>query len=417
MNNRSFTLIELLVVIAIVGILSGIVLMSSSGAVNSAQNARIKNDIDSLRKVILSYKAYYRLAPIEDPACNIGSDCSQLASDLLAIDPNISFPTNPSGGYYRYYSANGTTFTITADLPNSRTLVYDFQNGYSEYASLAGYTKRKSITISSSASLTDYQVKVDVTYDSDMLSSFDDLRFTLSNGTTELNYWTESVSAGVSAVVWVKVPSLAIGDNTIYMYYGNASASTASNGDNTFELFDHFEGSSLDANKWTAYDSSNGISISNSILTISGASSIQRGIYSILTFGINTVNRYYSKYNTYQASGYCNVSGNRYTQIVKGTSGLEKTVSYISNETNTSITIPETVYATYEIKRNNTSSIIYIINNSIVSTHVTQIPTESINIQYYIYNSSTDTYIDWVLVRQYTATEPSISSWGTEESI
>ena len=131
MNNRSFTLIELLVVIAIVGILSGIVLMSSSGAVNSAQDTRIKNDIDSIRKAILSYKALYGVAPIEDPVCNIGSDCSQLSSDLLAMNPNISFPTNPLGGYYTYYSVDGTDFTITAILSDGQILNYAFDEGFS----------------------------------------------------------------------------------------------------------------------------------------------------------------------------------------------------------------------------------------------------------------------------------------------
>jgi len=132
MNNRSFTLIELLVVIAIVGILSGIVLMSSSGAVNSAQDTRIKKDIDSIRKVILSYKALYGVAPIEDPVCNIGSDCSQLSSDLLAMNPSISFPTNPLGGYYTYYSADGGDFAIEAVLSNGHIYQYSYSLGFSE---------------------------------------------------------------------------------------------------------------------------------------------------------------------------------------------------------------------------------------------------------------------------------------------
>lgn len=48
-TNQGFTLIELLVVIAIIGILSGIVLTSLSGARNKASDARVQSDISGFR--------------------------------------------------------------------------------------------------------------------------------------------------------------------------------------------------------------------------------------------------------------------------------------------------------------------------------------------------------------------------------
>jgi len=52
---KAFTLIELLVVIAIIGILSGLIIVSMSGAQNAAKDARIKADMDQMRSVAAIY--------------------------------------------------------------------------------------------------------------------------------------------------------------------------------------------------------------------------------------------------------------------------------------------------------------------------------------------------------------------------
>ena len=135
---------------------------------------------------------------------------------------------------------------------------------------------RCSITVNNSSNsntLENYQVQVVVIYDSDMQSDFDDLRFTENDGTTELSYWFENYNSGENATVWVKVPTIPASDNhTIYMYYGNASASSESNGDNTFEFFDDFSGTSLDMNKWEngAHVADAEYSINNSVLDFEG---------------------------------------------------------------------------------------------------------------------------------------------------
>ena len=56
-NNKGFTLIELLVVIAIIGILSGLIVVSMSGAQGAAKNARIKSEMNQLRSVAAIYLA------------------------------------------------------------------------------------------------------------------------------------------------------------------------------------------------------------------------------------------------------------------------------------------------------------------------------------------------------------------------
>jgi hypothetical protein len=119
--------------------------------------------------------------------------------------------------------------------------------------------------------LTDYQVLV--TLDTaaaisagKMRSDCADIRFTDSDEETVLSYWLESGCNTASTRIWVKVPSIPAGSKTIYVYYGNPSAASASNGDSTFLFFDDFAGTSLDTTKWIAY--ANSYSISNGILRI-----------------------------------------------------------------------------------------------------------------------------------------------------
>jgi len=113
----------------------------------------------------------------------------------------------------------------------------------------ASWNRRAPVTINNSSSgLTEYQVKVNVTYDADMQPDFDDIRFVDSNDSSELSHWRESYIASTSATFWVKVPSVPSGTKTIYMYYGNAAATSASNGSATFDFFDDFSG---DLSKWT----------------------------------------------------------------------------------------------------------------------------------------------------------------------
>lgn len=111
----------------------------------------------------------------------------------------------------------------------------------------------KEITISNTGSaLTDYQVLVNLTssnFPINAQASGADIRFTNVIG-AELSYWIERWDyAGKSAKMWVKVPSIvASGGTTIRMWNGNPSATSASNGTNTFIIFDDFEDASYTDN-------------------------------------------------------------------------------------------------------------------------------------------------------------------------
>jgi hypothetical protein len=96
------------------------------------------------------------------------------------------------------------------------------------------YRKEIILTGHASGAQTDYQILLNVTYDSDMQSDFDDLRFT--NDTHELDSWLEFKVDGFYALVWVEfstTPANTV-EQTYYMYYGNAGAASDWDGVATF---------------------------------------------------------------------------------------------------------------------------------------------------------------------------------------
>jgi hypothetical protein len=147
-----------------------------------------------------------------------------------------------------------------------------------------GFSKKLSVMGTTAGAQTNYQLKLivrkgsgidalgTVYLGSNVRDDFGDIRFTKSDGVTLLDYWVESYASGSSAEVWVEVDSVPAspGAADIYIYYGNLGAASTSNGDNTFLLFDHFEGNSLNTSKWNAVSRAAGgsITILNSKITI-----------------------------------------------------------------------------------------------------------------------------------------------------
>jgi len=161
---------------------------------------------------------------------------------------------------------------------------------------LSGWQYRVKIVINNTKnpnSLTNYQVLTvintqDLISQGKMRSDCGDIRFTDENGVTLLPYWIDpSTINTVNTRIWVKVPYIpGGGTKTIYMYYGNPSATSQSNGDNTFILFDDFLGTSLNTTKWSYAGSYALFSVSNSVLTMQVADN--SGWFKIYTK--NTIN-------------------------------------------------------------------------------------------------------------------------------
>ncbi|MCD6418074.1 DUF2341 domain-containing protein [bacterium] len=128
-----------------------------------------------------------------------------------------------------------------------------------------GWDYRVPITIdntSNSNDLSDYQVLI--VFDSQTLISegkmrqdCGDIRFTDSDGVTKLSYWIEGGCNTNKTKVWVKVPLIPANSmKTIYMYYGNLSASSKSDGKSTFVIYDDFNDNTIDPS-WKTVDADN----------------------------------------------------------------------------------------------------------------------------------------------------------------
>jgi len=115
------------------------------------------------------------------------------------------------------------------------------------------WTRRVPLTIA--AFERDYPIFVEIAHDADMKSDFSDIRFYDETAQAELPYWIESRTDGVSAAVYFKT----LGNNNVYMYYGNALASEAGRPGGVFELYEDFSGNTIDTSRWVQIDPDNSI--------------------------------------------------------------------------------------------------------------------------------------------------------------
>jgi len=163
------------------------------------------------------------------------------------------------------YDCNGKKlFKITWKTPIVRTdrgwgskgyyAIYDASTGINYdpwWDTNWQYRKPITITEQSGNTLTDYQVKLTIDTASlinegKMNEDCSDIRFTWYNESSgeevEIPYWIESGCNSANTVIWVKVPEIpASSSTTIYMYYGNPSATSESNRKETM-IYEDFTG-------------------------------------------------------------------------------------------------------------------------------------------------------------------------------
>ena len=113
-------------------------------------------------------------------------------------------------------------------------------------------------------------------------TDFNDIRFTAADGITHLSYHRESYTLGVSAVVFIRIPSLPPLGTTIYIYFGFPTAVDASDPDHTFTWAYRASVDAYPGTKWTG-DTGFG-SVTGGILTLAGTTGgVEKAINGNLT--------------------------------------------------------------------------------------------------------------------------------------
>ncbi len=302
---------------------------------------------------------------------------------------------------------------------------------------LSGWSFRKSHVINPATGAgTNYQVKVTVHYGSGSDSAgdvylngkcktdFGDIRFTDNDGSTLLDYWMKSEVDSDNAVFWVEVADdLSSSNVTIYIYYGNATATTTSNGDNTFLFFDNFN-STLDTSKWVTRQGSISTNAGNlELVPTSGTRGLIDGLVSIpvnsaiyvsVKLGASDTNQHFltlrapNDWNNRAVDLFTTLNLGNVVEYQTWSSGV------YTNTSNITVTTP-TSFHEYEGTWKSGQSTVYQDGSQIVQ-HTTNIPTSNMVVAFYEGDTGGTAYIDWVFVTKWVSPEPSNGAWGSEET-
>ena len=111
-KSSSFTLIELLVVIVIIGILAGVIAISTSSAITSSQNTKLAANLSNISKALEGYSSYPKDSLcIEDTAKN-SNFLSSLGIENYPKHPNYTNGTALTTNNCFLYFSDGQNYSI-----------------------------------------------------------------------------------------------------------------------------------------------------------------------------------------------------------------------------------------------------------------------------------------------------------------
>ncbi|RLF65413.1 MAG: hypothetical protein DRN30_04025, partial [Thermoplasmata archaeon] len=281
------------------------------------------------------------------------------------------------------------------------------------YSTSNGYVLPITITEQSGQNLTDYQVLITITNTtilSHMKSDAGDIRFfetqvtdPYTETTGKLPYWIE-LKNDTMLKVWVKLNLTANQSKTIYMYYGNPSASSESNGDAVFEFFDDF-----DTDKGYTEVGLGSYSVSNSIITVTWED-----------------NRAGMDYNVILNDSFT-FSANQYIERIRMRTTQQVEIMGTTHAGGANIdTAPYCTYTYYGTQGDDSTNQIYFADemysgsgNFEVLETILACEGDKIALTIDYDEGTTGTYsfdVDWIAIRKYVSVEPSVTI-GTEQTV
>ncbi|MBI2617827.1 DUF2341 domain-containing protein [Candidatus Gottesmanbacteria bacterium] len=307
-----------------------------------------------------------------------------------------------------------------------------------------GYRQIVAIT-NSGSNQTDYQVGI--TLDTatlitagKMQSDCDDVRVTDVNGKV-LPHVIEEGSApcnNASTKIWTMVPSIPTSGINVYVYYGNPSAVSVENGGAVFTFFDNFNGTTIDDDVWTP-ESNLAYTISGGVLEITSGS-----IYLDNSLGISFADGYiaetrllYDAVEGVMYGGVLEVASSQ--QVANSNANSDAAILYMRDQNSQNVVtfIADGSAASWNVQSGplqfvSSDSTYYILGTGVGSSSVKLYKDGSVQNTYssitwsktmsYVslgrFTTGTnvsDTTYDWIRVRKFAATEPSVGSPSSEE--
>lgn len=332
--------------------------------------------------------------------------------------------------------ASPSTFYSLSEFETNNTLTLT-NSWYSEE-----WLYRTPITVTNENRHPLANFQVQITIDTEALINADkmqndcaDIRITDTTGKM-LPYWIEENNPGCNdeeTLIWVNIPSIPTSGTTLYLYYGNESATAASNGDDTFVFFDDFN-SAFDNTKW----SSNGsVSQSGGNLHISTGAVYTNNTITSQPGYVNEAKAYWANNSgTYSGLQIANVprgtnsnSGSyKLVYLMRNNGGGVNVAGFAADGTSTGYNV---VSGTTQFTSSNNTD--YILGQTITPSNIIFSQNRSLINAYsgtwsdpfYLWlgdfwgnatvSDIQDLSVDWVLTRKHAETQPN-TSLGPEES-
>ena len=264
-------------------------------------------------------------------------------------------------------------------------------------------------------------------------SDYGDVRFTDASGNALAYYlWPDHDSSSARFCVRLAGADV-VGE--LLVWYGNPTATTTSDGDAAFHLFDQFDGTAIDTGKWDVIQSG-GLSVSGGELRASQGTNHYCEISSRSTVPSNILIQFRIQSRTYYTSigfGNADLSGtgssigltyytNYDSAIYSGPSAYNKWIPPRSHTTTSTygdvIPSPPTGYYTEEFVIPEGGKLKERRNGGewTVSTRYSGVSGPK-NIQFRHYGGYAAAALDYILVRAYSATPPAATAFGPEQEV